>query len=224
MAEQVCKELLEDYPEDVRTQATLAAVYLEQGRAEESREIALALAAKTQENTDDLYKVATVCCENDLHEEAYKRFLLLDQKMPYDGRMLYFKAVSAYKCGYLQESEDTLDTLCTVYPDAEVAKYYLRALREYREGKEDEFGEKYYYKPDFTFTLPDGRTIYWEHMGRMDLPGYRTKNFKKLSVYHFNDIYPPKNLIITMESKEGGIDVDAIQYIITRQLLPLFQV
>lgn len=89
---------------------------------------------------------------------------------------------------------------------------------------EDEFGEKYYYKPDFTFTLPDGRTIYWEHMGRMDLPGYRTKNFKKLSVYHFNDIYPPKNLIITMESKEGGIDVDAIQYIITRQLLPLFQV
>lgn len=140
-AEQVCKELLEDYPDDVRTQATLAAVYLEQGRGAESREIALALAAKTQDNTDDLYKVATVCCENDLHEEAYKRFLLLDKKMPYDGRMLYFKAVAAYKSGHLQEAEDTLDTLCTVYPDAEVAKYYLKALREYRGGKTDISGE-----------------------------------------------------------------------------------
>lgn len=148
-AEQVCKELLEDYPNDVRTQATLAAVYLEQGRGTESREIALSLAAKTQDNTDDLYKVATVCCENDLHEEAYKRFLLLDKKMPYDGRMLYFKAVAAYKSGHLQEAEDTLDTLCTVYPDAEVAKYYLKALREYRDGKADIYGEKL---PAPTFT------------------------------------------------------------------------
>jgi hypothetical protein len=42
---------------------------------------------------------------------------------------LYFKAVSAYKCGYLEESEKAFNTLCTVYPDAEVAKYYLKALR-----------------------------------------------------------------------------------------------
>lgn len=149
-AEATCKELLEDYPDDVRAQATLAAVYLEQGRAEESREIALALAAKEQETTDDLYKVATVCCENELHEEAYKRFLILDKKMPYDGRMLYFKAVAAYKSGHLQEAEDTLDTLCTVYPDAEVAKYYLRALRDYKNGAEDEFGEKLP-APEFTY-------------------------------------------------------------------------
>lgn len=88
---------------------------------------------------------------------------------------------------------------------------------------EDEFGTKHYYKPDFTFILPDGRHIIWEHFGRMDLPEYRKKNCKKLAIYHYNDIYPPKNLIITMESKEGGIDVDAIQYIINTQLLPLFQ-
>ena len=87
----------------------------------------------------------------------------------------------------------------------------------------DEFGEKHYYKPDFTFILPDGRRIIWEHFGRMDLPEYRQKNFKKLAIYHYNNIYPPKNLIITMESKDGGIDVDAIQYIISHQLLPLFQ-
>lgn len=88
---------------------------------------------------------------------------------------------------------------------------------------EDEYGEKHYYKPDFTIILPDGRRIIWEHFGRMDLPDYRQKNFKRLAVYHYNDIYPPKNLIITMDSKSGGIDIDAIQNIISQQLLPLFQ-
>lgn len=88
---------------------------------------------------------------------------------------------------------------------------------------EDAYGEKHYYKPDFTFILPDGRRIIWEHFGRMDLPDYRQKNFKKLAIYHQNGIYPPKNLIITMESKEGGIDVDAILNVIHNQLLPLFQ-
>lgn len=131
-AEEICKEALAENPDDVRTQATLAAVYLEQGKKEESRALALSLAQKKQETTDDIYKVATVCCENGLDDEAYQKFAQLDEKLPYDGRTLYFKAVSAYKSGRLQEAEKALDTLCTVYPDAEVAKYYLRELREYR--------------------------------------------------------------------------------------------
>ena len=136
-AEAACREILEVEPNDVRAQATLAAVYLEQGKKEESRALALQLAAQEQQDTDDLYKVATVCCENDLHEEAYKKFAQLDAKMPYDGKMLYFKAVAAYKSGRLDDAERALDTLCTVYPDAEVAKYYLKALRGYREGIEN---------------------------------------------------------------------------------------
>ena len=137
LAEQACKELLSYAPDDVRAQATLAAVYLEQGRQEESREIAERLAAETQENSDDLYKVATVCCENELHEQAYEKFKLLEKKMPYDGRMLYFKAVAAYKSGRLDAAEKALDELCTVYTDAEVAKYYLKELRAYREALDE---------------------------------------------------------------------------------------
>ena len=144
-AEEICKELLELYPENIRAQATLAAVYLEQGRSEESREIALKLAAETQEDTDDLYKVATVCCENDLHEDAYKKFVLLDQKMPFDGRMLYFKAVAAYKSGLIDEAERTLDSLCAIYPDAEVAKYYLRQIRLYKDGEVEKPELIYFY-------------------------------------------------------------------------------
>ena len=128
-AENACRELLAEIPDNTRVLATLGAVYLEQGREEESREIALTLYAQKQDDTDDLYKVATVCCENGLHREAYEKFCQLEKKLPFDGRMLYFKAVSAYKCGYLEESEKAFDTLCSVYPDAEVAKFYLKALR-----------------------------------------------------------------------------------------------
>ena len=136
-AEAVCLDLLSVCPDSVRAKATLAAVYLEQGRTDESREIAYELSALKLSDTDDLYKVATVCCENGLHDEAYQKFVLLDKKMPYDGRMLYFKAVSAYKSGRIDEAERALDVLCTVYPDAEVAKYYLKALRAYKEEKEN---------------------------------------------------------------------------------------
>ena len=63
-AEQICVELLESYPNDVQTIATLAAVYLEQGRAQESRALAERLALIETDVTEELYKIATVCCEN----------------------------------------------------------------------------------------------------------------------------------------------------------------
>lgn len=147
-AETACLQLLEDEPEAVRVLATLAAVYLEQGRTEESKALALRLSKLSSEDTDDLYKIATVCCENGLHEEAYQKFCVLDKKLPFDGRMLYFKGVSAYKSGRLDEAERSLETLCTVYPDAEVAKYYLKELRIYKEeGGEAPELTYFYYLP-----------------------------------------------------------------------------
>ncbi len=137
-AQRICEELLTEQPDAVRLMATLAAVYLEQGKREESLALAKRLISIEVANPDDVYKVATVCCENGLHEEAYKRFSRLDEEMPYDGRMLYFKAVSAYHCGKVKEAERALTELCDVYPDAEVAKYYLRELRRYLQDLENE--------------------------------------------------------------------------------------
>ncbi len=131
-AEKVCKEILAEEPTAVRAQATLAAVYLEQGRSEESLALAKQLAALPVTEPDDLYKIATVCCENGLHAEAYEKFVVLDKNTPYDGRTLYFKGVSAYNSGKIEEGERAFAQLCDVYPDAEVAKYYLRAIREYK--------------------------------------------------------------------------------------------
>lgn len=154
-AEEICEELLKESPDDIRTQATLAAVYLEKGKTDEARALAEQLCKKEITDTDDIYKIATVCCENGLDEEAYEKFCILEKKLPFDGRMLYFKAVAAFKCGKYRESEQAFDELCCVYPDAEVAKYYLRLLRAYNEAKEQ--GEETLprlIEPNYFYHLP----------------------------------------------------------------------
>lgn len=150
-AREICEALLKDEPNDVRVLATLAAIYIEEGRKDEAKEIALALCARKQTDTDELYKVATVCCENGLHEQAYEKFREVEKQTPYDGRTLYFKAVSAYKCGRLEEAEKALDTLCTIYPDAEVAKYFLKEMR--LRGERAEAGEPTE-APEYFYHLP----------------------------------------------------------------------
>ena len=145
LAEQLCLEVLQDFPTDVQTKATLAAVYLEQGRTAESKELAIELSKMQVDGTEELYKIATVCCENGMHARAYELFLRLEQRMPYDGRMLYFKAVSAAKSGHLDVAESTLDKFCTLYPDAAVGRYYLRAVRDMLDGGEDTTGSFTYF-------------------------------------------------------------------------------
>jgi len=147
-AEEACQLILDDEPNNVRVLATLAAVYMEQGDKEKSEKIALELCQLPCNDSEDLYKVATVCCENGLHEQAFERFCALENKMPNDGRVLYFKAVSAFLCGKLDESEKAFDDLCTIYPDAEVGKYYLHALRT----KDENGGELP--TPSYFYCLP----------------------------------------------------------------------
>ena len=155
-AQTICEQLLKENPDDVRTMSTLAAVYLEQDKSEKSLAIAKKLCEIQNPNTDELYKIATVCCENGLHEEAYEKFCLLEEKIPFDGRMLYFKAVSAFKSGKLKQAEQAFDQLCTVYPDAEVAKFYLKALRLYGEAAAngDETAKEYLPEPNYFYHLP----------------------------------------------------------------------
>ena len=145
VAEQLCEEVLEEKKEDIQTLSTLAAIYLEQGRTAESKALAERLVKMPTSSTEETYKVATVCCENAMHEEAYTLFARLEEKMPYDGRMLYFKGVSAAKSGRLEIAQKTLDKFCTLYPDAAVGRYYLHRVREMLDGGEDTTGEFTYF-------------------------------------------------------------------------------
>ncbi len=77
--------------------------------------------------------------------------------------------------------------------------------------------------PDFTFQLPDGSVLYLEHFGMMNDEGYRESSYRKLTDYFLNGIYPPHNLIITMDGPDGALDIAAVHQLIQNRILPLFQ-
>ena len=74
--------------------------------------------------------------------------------------------------------------------------------------------------PDFTILLPDGFKIYWEVCGLYDKPSYRSTQFNKFNLYYDNGIYPPYNLIVTMESDDKPINMVLIRRIIEAEILP----
>lgn len=84
----------------------------------------------------------------------------------------------------------------------------------------DAFGQPYDIYPDFTFPPSDGSSIYWEHKGRMDDSKYRQRNQWKESLYFINGIYPPHNLITTMDGPNQEFDLQEIHRVIKGLILP----
>lgn len=138
-AEQECLAVLKKYPDDVQSLTTLAAVKNQQKKVDESRAIANKLLSVGATATEDLYKIATVCCENGMHEEAYKLFCKIEEDLTYDNSVLYFKAVSAYNSGRKRESLDAFDKLQTIYSDAVTAKYYADFVRSHLAEDDDDY-------------------------------------------------------------------------------------
>lgn len=56
--------------------------------------------------------------------------------------------------------------------------------------------------PDFTF--PFASPLYLEHKGKMQDEDYAQRDLRTTQLYHLNGIYPPKNLIITMDGPDGA--------------------
>ncbi len=144
-AEQECLNVLKHKPDDVQTLTTLAAVKTEQGEIEEAVKIARKLLALNPDDPDEIYKIATVCCENKMHAEAYSLLCNLSERITGDMMLMYFKAVSAFNCGKRESSLETFDDLVTVYPEAVTARYhYDRARRIIEEGSSEELS--YFYR------------------------------------------------------------------------------
>lgn len=74
------------------------------------------------------------------------------------------------------------------------------------------------FSPDFTILTRDGLR-YWEHCGKVDDPTYIWKHNRKLSMYQKAGIVPWKNLIITYDDENGGIDTRIINSEIRIKLL-----
>lgn len=128
-AEQECLNVLKKNPDNVQALTTLAAVKTESEKYDEAVELAKRLLSLDITQSEDLYKIATVCCENKMHKEAYETFCKLPSEYDYDLNVMYFKAVSAFNYGNLEDSFNIFDNLVTVYPEAVTAKYYYKLAR-----------------------------------------------------------------------------------------------
>ena len=79
--------------------------------------------------------------------------------------------------------------------------------------------ENHSFSPDFTI-LPGRKPFYWEHCGMMGVPQYRRNNRWKIDMYERAGIVPWKNLIITYDMEDGGINSGIIESGIVNRLLP----
>lgn len=78
--------------------------------------------------------------------------------------------------------------------------------------------ENHVFSPDFVFMTKDG-LLYWEHCGKMADPGYRSSNEWRLGNYKRMGIVPWKNLIITYDMEDGGLNLGVIEAEIRNKLL-----
>lgn len=133
-AEQECNAVLKRDPKNIQAMTTLAACYSERGNTEAAAKLARMLIDLNVEDQDEIYKIATVCCENNMHEEAYALFSRLTGDIIYDKNIMYFKAVSAYNSGKMREAFDEFDKLLSIYPEAVIARYYYDLARVSADG------------------------------------------------------------------------------------------
>ena len=146
-AEEECLSILRRDPDNVQALTTLAAVKSQQHKSDEARNLAVRLLQINPDDGEEIYKIATVCCENGMHSEAYAQFSRLDERFAYDSTLLYFKAVAAYNSGRITESLSVFDTLLTIYPNAITADYWHCAvLEESKKPPEERRTLEYFYR------------------------------------------------------------------------------
>ena len=63
------------------------------------------------------------------------------------------------------------------------------------------------------------KEYFWEHLGRMDDPGYIFRTTRKMSAYLSNDYYLGDHLILTLETKDLPLNTRHIKKIIEHYFL-----
>lgn len=70
--------------------------------------------------------------------------------------------------------------------------------------------------PDFTITTLAGDTLYWEHCGMMGYSSYKERWEQKKKLYLAHGIEEGKNLIVTYDQLNGGLDTQDIESVIEK--------
>lgn len=132
----LCEETVEAGEADVLVYSLYASILVRTGEDARAREIAVTLCGMEPANSEELYKIAVVCCECGLHSEALTRLNRLEETVGYDKDVLFYKAMAEFNTGNVDLCVETFEKLLTLYPAAAVSRYYYDFARYFR----DEYG------------------------------------------------------------------------------------
>lgn len=100
-----------------------------------------------------------------------------------------------------------------------IANMLFEAGIEYEYEKELDLGKDGIRIPDFTIEdAENGSCFYWEHCGMLGDAAYEKHWQAKKVLYAKHDIIEGKNLIVSKDSRNGGIDSAEIKSLIDKYL------
>lgn len=81
----------------------------------------------------------------------------------------------------------------------------------------DDYRNKY---PDFVlYNVRNEKTIYWEHLGKVDDPAYVIRNMSKIMDYEKSGLLLGDNLIITLETRERPLNTELVENTVRKFLM-----
>ena len=141
----------------------------------------------------------------EVNSEQSKRRTTHNVILPSENPYLRKNLIHRTSFGLLVRSKSEL-MIAEILYELGVKFYYEKRLL-----LQDEDGQPHEVYPDFTIVLNNGRIYYWEHKGMYGDEAYAARDLDKMLLYYRNGIYPPVNLIITMDSPQGGLDASAVR-------------
>ena len=109
---------------------TLGTAYRANGEPEKGVPIAKELAKRDGLSNEEMLKVSSLLCELGLHSDVFEYARRMEKQFAYDGNVLFMEGIAAINCGMEEEAKEVFDRLLTLYPDAAVVEYYLKAAEE----------------------------------------------------------------------------------------------
>ncbi|MCD8285681.1 MAG: tetratricopeptide repeat protein [Clostridia bacterium] len=149
-AEEECRKVLSEDPDNMLALINMANLYIEKKEPDKARRIAEEkFRTYETDNTEEMYKMASVYCETGLHKDAYELFSrMMSEYGIYHLNVLFFRAVAAFNAQLGQEALDAINLMLDVYPVSVNALYTKSVM--YQAVKTD----KYFFM-EYSFGLPD---------------------------------------------------------------------
>jgi len=98
-----------------------------------------------------------------------------------------------------------------------IADLFLKYNVPYRYEPKLVIGNNHIINPDFVvLNVRERKTIYWEHLGLIEMESYAVKNLKKINDYNIAGYELGEDLIISMETSEKVFDSRRIEDLIVK--------